>query len=121
MMQGEFREPLSTDERGFYITIAQMQFYLNRDTKRKIKEDFSLESDPDFYKYYLNCCMYNTVYDMTEEDPECALLYWDQNLECVSVTFPTHGKVAKRISTLNLEEEDDDFEWDEEDDFGLFE
>jgi hypothetical protein len=110
MMEFDFREPLDTDEKGFYITTGQVQFYLNRN------ENADLEH-PEFYKYYLNCCMYNAVYDMTEDDPNCAKIYWDDKLECVSVTFPVNGKVAKRVAQLNSDDEDDD---DDDDEFGLF-
>jgi hypothetical protein len=110
MMDFTFREPLHCDELGFYITAGQMQFYLNRGGEK------DLEDDPEFAKYYLNCCMYNTIYDMTEEDSKCAHIYWDDKLECVSVTFPVNGKVAKRVAKLN----DDSFEDDDDDEFGLF-
>ena len=114
MMEYDFREPLDVDERGFYITTGQMQFYLNRN------KEADLEKDPEFYKYYLNCCMYNTIYDMTEKDPNCALIYWDEKLECVSVTFPVNGKVAKKVAELNSPDEDFDDDDEIEDEFGLF-
>jgi len=115
MMEYEFREPLSVDDKGFYITAGQTQFYLNN------KKDIDLVKDPAFYKYYLQCCMYNTIYDMTEKDPNCALIYWDPKLECVSVTFPIGGEVAKKVAELNDFSDDEEEVEEDDDEFGLFE
>lgn len=113
-MQGDFREPLLMDEAGFYITVAQMQFFLNREDGQQKFEEGSEE----FSRYYLNCCMYNSIYDLTEKDPDCAKIYWDDNMGCVSVTFPMNGVVSDRLAFLNQDEEYDE---DADDEWGIFE
>lgn len=110
-MQGDFREPLLVDDCGFYITIAQMQFFLNRENGQKLFE----EGAEEFSKYYLNCCMYNCIYDLTEKDDGCAKIYWDDKMGCISVTFPMNGVVADQLSFLKEDPGDDD-----EDDWGIF-
>ena len=99
------------DESGFYITIGQMQFFLNRRNGAKKLHD----NDEEFAQYYMNCCMYNCVYDMTERDPDCAKVYWDSDNECVAVTYPVNGRVARELASLSQDDDDDD----EFDDFGI--
>jgi hypothetical protein len=115
MLEGDFREPLMVDEYGLYITISQMEFFLNR----KHGEELVNNASPEFMKYYKNCCLYNLVYDMMEEDPDCAKMYWDDVTESVAMAFPMDGKVAKALASVaihfaEVDEEDDD------DEFGLF-
>ena len=76
-------------------------------------------ASPEFMKYYKNCCLYNLVYDMMEEDPNCGKMYWDPTSESVAMAFPIDGIVAKTLASVSLhfaelEDEDDD------EDFGLF-
>jgi len=115
MLEGDFREPLMVDEFGLYITIAQAGFFLNR----KNGEQMMNSASPEFMKYYRNCCLYNLVYDMMEDDPTCGRMYWDESSESVAMAFPIDGKVAKALASVSLHfaEVDDD---DDEDDFGLF-
>lgn len=96
------------DDSGFYITVGQMQFFLNREGgSTKLHEN-----DNEFAQYYMNCCMYNCVYDMTETNPNCAQLYWDPENECVAVSYPMNGPVARQLASLYEDDEDDD-------DFGI--
>lgn len=108
-----FREPLLTNEEGLYITAAQMQFFLNRSSGEKHFK----EGHPSFVQYYHNCCLYNLVYDMMEEDSKCAKMYWDSENKCVAVSFSTSGEVAQTLSEISFDREDDE---DSEDEFGLF-
>jgi hypothetical protein len=115
MLEGNYREPLMVDECGLYITIAQVGFFLNR----KNGQEMMNSASPEFMKYYKNCCLYNLVYDMMEEDPNCGKMYWDPTSESVAMAFPIDGIVAKTLASVSLhfaelEDEDDD------EDFGLF-
>jgi hypothetical protein len=108
----DFREPLFADESGLYITAAQMQFFLNRqDGQKKFKA-----ADPAFLSYYKNCTLYNVVWDMMEQDSNCAKMYWDEKNENVAVSFPMKGDVADAISTLTGEDDVDE----NEDPYGIF-
>ena len=115
MLEGDYREPLMEDELGLYITIAQMDFFLNR----KHGEQLVNNASPEFMKYYQNCCLYNLVFDMMEDDPECGKMYWDDKTESVAMSFPMNGKVAKALASvaIHFTEESDD---EDEDEFGLF-
>lgn len=113
MRRPNFREPLTRDSQGMYITVAQMQFYLNRPlVPVKFKE-----GDEDFLKYYKNCKLYNLIYEMMEDDPNCATMYWDSKAGSVAITFPVQGRVSKALSEFTFlrsyedddEEDDDDF------------
>lgn len=115
MLEGDYREPLMEDELGLYITIAQMDFFLNR----KHGDQMVNQGAPEFMKYYQNCCLYNLVFDMMEEDPECGKMYWDQETESVAMAFPMDGKVAKALASVAIHFAEDDDEADE-DEFGLF-
>lgn len=103
------------DEYGLYITIAQMGFFLNRENGQEMMDSAS----PEFLKYYNNCCLYNLVFDMMEEDPTCGKMYWDTSSESVAMSFPVDGKVARSLASVSLHlaeiEEDED-----DDEFGLF-
>ena len=113
-----FREPLLIDDEGLYITAAQMQFFLNR---REAKKKFN-GADPVFLSYYNNCRLYNFVYDMMEDDPKCARIYWDGEQETIGVAFPMRGKIAKQLASFqnweSLERRDEDEDGD--DPFGIF-
>jgi len=111
----DFREPLLIGEDGLYITAAQMQFFLNR---KKGEKAFK-EGSPEFLHYYKNCCLYNLVYDMMEDDPECGKMYWDEKTHSVALAFPMKGKVALQLATVaSFFNEDEDEE--DEDPFGIF-
>lgn len=88
----EFREPFDTDENGFYITIAQANFWLNNQDG-----EYDPFNSPDFLEYYRKCCFYNFVYDMLEEDPTCGMMFWDSKKECISLAFPTDGIIARKL------------------------
>tara|TARA_R110002051_G_scaffold11808_5_gene42560 strand:+ start:287 stop:631 length:345 start_codon:yes stop_codon:yes gene_type:complete len=107
MRKPDFREPLTYDSQGLFITIAQMQFYLNRP---RGKEKFK-NGDQDFLKYYKNCKLYNLIYEMMVENEDCASMYWDHKSGTVAITFPVNGQVAKQLSNYTFtdpEAEDDD-------------
>ena len=99
------------DDAGLYITVAQMQFFLNRrDGEKKFKA-----SDEEFMRYYKNSCLYNLVYDMMEDNPKCAKMYWDLDTGNVSLSFPMKGYVAQALAEVASifsgyedDEEDDD-------------
>jgi len=77
----------------------------------------------EFLSYYKNCCLYNLVYDMMEENPSCAKMYWDSDAECISLSFPVGGNVAKALSHVGhifQMEEDDEYDDDDEDIYGIF-
>ena len=117
MLEGDYREPLMVDEYGLYITIAQMDFFLNR----KHGEELVNNASPEFMKYYKNCCLYNLVFDMMQEDPECGKMYWDSDSESVAMSFPMDGKVAKALASVAIHFAEADLDEDEdEDEFGLF-
>lgn len=108
-----FREPLMLDGEGLYITAAQMQFYLNRPNgEKKFKR-----GDVDFLNYYGNCRIYNFVYDMMEENEDCASMYWDDKSETIALSFPTTGKVATAIAIISNSLGED---FEEDDPFDLF-
>jgi len=106
-----YRDPLFEDENGLYITKAQMQFFLNRrDGKKKFQK-----AHKDFMDYYNHCKLYNLIYDMMEENKECADLFWDAEKERVAISFPVDGGVAHALSSVGVfldwgddDEEDDD-------------
>ena len=104
------------DEYGLYVTVAQMGFFLNRP---RAKAKFQAR-DLEFLNYYKNCCLYNLVYDMMDENPSCAKMYWDSDAGCVSLSFPVGGEVAKALAIVGhvfqIEEDDDD----DEDIYGIF-
>jgi len=111
-----FREPLFMDEDGLYITAAQMQFYLNRkDGAKKLGR-----GDAEFFSFYNNCRLYNLIYDMMDEEPGCAKMYWDEDSGAVALAFPFKGKIAKILSSIKSMSDEDEEEDEEEDLFGLF-
>ena len=108
----DFQEPLNIEPDGTYITVGQMQFFLNRDDgKEKFKAAHS-----EFMEYYNICRVYNLVSDIMKEDEEAAIMYWDDNKKVVSMGFPTDGVVAKALGQFEPQEI---YEQDEDDEYGL--
>ena len=106
-------------DNGLYITVAQMQFFLNR---RGGEQKFK-NSDVEFLSFYKNCCLYNLVYDMMEDNSKCAKMYWDSDTESVSLSFPVKGHVAQALSCVaHIFSGDDEDEEEEEDEdvYGIF-
>mgnify|MGYP003110455603 CR=1 FL=1 len=110
MMNEKYREPLVIDDSGCYVTVAQMDFFL----RQKNGQAHIDSASPVFQKWYRNCCLYNCVFDMIEDDPTCGSMYWDSVSESVAMSFPVNGKICKVLSSLQLhfEEGSDDEEYD---------
>jgi hypothetical protein len=113
-MDNKFREPVLLDkESGLYITVAQLEFFLNsREGLKQFKT-----GDPIFLGYYRNCCLYNLIYDMMEEDPGSADMYWDSAKEEVAFSFPVQGRVSKALSEIEYMDDDEE---EGEDPWNLF-
>ena len=107
------------DDAGLYITVAQMQFFLNgKDGEKKFKA-----SDAEFMSYYKNCCLYNLVYDMMEDNSKCAKMYWDSDTASISLSFPVKGYVAQalaEVASIFSGDDEEDYEDEDEDTFGIF-
>lgn len=118
MKEYSFREPLLIEDNGLYITKAQVDFYLNRD---KGLDNFR-ECNQDFLSYYKNCCLYNLVYDMLEEDSSNGKLYWDTGTQSIAVAFPVEGAISKALGELTLSSMDniDFFDDGQSDSFGIY-
>jgi len=117
--------PLKKEPDGTYITEAQMRFFLNRKNGSKLY----FERSDEFVEYYDICRVYNLVSDIMLQDSEAAILYWDEDIEAVSIAFPSAGKAARAIGKIkphyieggldDTEEDDDpwglliDQPWDE--------
>jgi len=114
MRKPNFREPLTCDSQGLFITVAQMQFYLNRP---RGAENFK-KGDSDFLRYFKNCKLYNLIYEMMEDDSDCATMYWDSKAGGIAITFPVNGKVAKILGEFTFLGSYDDE--DDEDDSYIF-
>ena len=114
-MTHDFDEPLNEEPDGTYITTVQMKFFLNN------KDGVALyqERSEIFEEYYDICRVYNLVSDIMKEDPDSAIVYWDEDIEAVSIAFPAHGKVASslakikphRIEDSTGDDDDDDDPW----------
>lgn len=104
------------EDSGLYITIAQMQFFLNREGGEKKFQS----NHPDFKNYHKNCCLYNLVYDMMEQDPDCAKMCWDSDNGSISLSFPVNGHVAEALSEISYIDFGDEDDTDDEDIFGIF-
>ena len=118
MLEFDFNEPLNEEPDGTYITIGQMQFFLNReDGKEKFKSGHR-----EFMDYYNLCRVYNLVSQIMSEDEDAAIMYWDSRKNIVSMGFPTDGVVALALSGIEsdvcLFSSDEDEE--DEEDWGLF-
>ena len=105
------------DEFGLYITVAQMDFFLNRKDGAELMDSAS----PEFMDYYQNCLLYNMVYDMMEAEPETGDMYWDHTNQTVAFSFPLNGKISKALASIssNIFEDYEDNDNDE-DEYNLF-
>lgn len=103
-----FREPLNEEPDGTYITCGQMQFYLNRDYGQD-----SFESGDDYFIEYYNLCrVYNIISDIMTDDPDAAIMYWDDKKGVVSLGFPTNGVIAKALAkTEQAAQYESDEDW----------
>ena len=88
-----FREPLNVELDGTYITVGQMQFYLNR----KNAPTRAVLRDPTFLAYYNKMRVYNKVSDIMETDPLSAIMYWNPDTEGVAIAYPEVGVVADAL------------------------
>jgi hypothetical protein len=96
----EFRQPVggSASEDGTYVTVAQLQFYLNRPYG-----NYYAQQNHRKFKEYLDVCrVYNLVWDLTEKDEKASIIYWDSIRQTVSVGYPHNGKVAKAVKNVIL-------------------
>jgi len=93
-----FREPLGQDLNGLYITAAQMRFFLNR---RSGGKKF-MEGNPEFFKYFYRCAVYNVIWDLTELDPSCATYYWDEGEGSMAIKFPPKGRVMEEFKKRQI-------------------
>jgi hypothetical protein len=110
MLEFEFNEPLNEEPDGTYITIGQMQFFLNRVNGRRLFKEGSEE----FLEYYNLCRVYNLVSEIMEDDADSAIMYWDDKKGIVSMGFPSKGKVALALSGMEqslMEVDEDEEEW----------
>jgi len=94
-----FREPLNEEPDGTYITAGQMQFFLNR---RGADKKFLL-GHPEFFEYFYKCAIYNIIWDKLENDPDCAILFWDEEEETIGVKFPAGGTVMKALKEKKVD------------------
>jgi len=97
-------DPLLIDDDGLYITIGQMQYWLNRKGGKKQFKSGSSE----FFKYYNSCRTYNLISELMVDDPECAFMYWDNKREAPAFSFPVSGTVAETFFELGLLDEGDE-------------
>ena len=111
MLEFDFNEPLNEEPDGTYITIGQMQFFLNRKNGKRLFKAGSSE----FLEYYNLCRVYNLVSELMEDDPDSAIMYWDPKKDIVSMGFPSKGTVALALSGMEPSVmelmDDDDEEW----------
>ena len=111
MLEFDFNEPLNEEPDGTYITIGQMQFFLNRKNGQQLFKEGSVE----FLEYYNLCRIYNLVSELMEEDKESAIMYWDSKKSIVSMGFPSKGSVALALSGMEPSVmeiiDDEDEEW----------
>tara|TARA_Y100001951_G_C11168139_1_gene198699 strand:- start:139 stop:480 length:342 start_codon:yes stop_codon:yes gene_type:complete len=97
-------DPLIIDDDGLYITLGQMQYWLNRRDGKKLFKAHSKK----FFKYYNSCRTYNLISELMDDDPGCAYMYWDPKREAPAFSFPIEGKVADCFTRLGLLGECDD-------------
>ena len=109
----ESSQPLNIEPDGTYITVGQMQFYLNRPQgERRFKSGHK-----DFFKYYNLCRVYNLISEIMEYDEKAAIIYWNPAQESVSIGFPASGKVAQALSAVDmagLDEQEEGEDYDED-------
>lgn len=105
-----FREPLDYDDQGLYITAAQMQFFLNRPGG----SDSFRKGTKEFISYYNFWLQYNLVYDLSELFPEDVYFYWCPEEEQVKYSCPKGGFVDEQLSSIELYDSLEGFDFDEE-------
>lgn len=94
------------DVDGYYITVGQLGFFLNRRNGKKLFK----EEHKDFVTYYNNCLVYNYISDSMKKNPKSATMYWDSDKEAVAFKFPSKGKIAKTLIDLGeIGNKDDNF------------
>lgn len=91
-----FRHPLFVDNFGLYITAQQMHHYLMRPDG---EENFNGGSR-DFFKYLNYCRIYNLLYDASEDDPEQAQMYWDEDLNAIAFKYKKQGEIDTYLKSL---------------------
>ena len=114
-MTYRFNDPLFKEPDGTYITAAQLKFFLNREDGVTLYDDRSNI----FVEYYDICRVYNLVSTIMKEDERAAIIYWDEDIEAVSMAFPAYGKVSKALATIKphyTEEEEEEKSLDDDDD-----
>jgi len=99
MDKEHFRKPVGKDVNGFYITSAQLRFFLNRPSGEK----HFITGHDEFTEYFFKCAVYNMVLDLLDKDPSCACLYWDDKEQTVGVKFPLYGSVMSEFKKRNIE------------------
>lgn len=118
-MTYRFNDPLFKEPDGTYITAAQLRFFLNREDGVSLYDDRSNI----FVEYYDICRVYNLVSTIMKEDEQAAIIYWDEDIEAVSMAFPAYGKVSKALATIKPhyteEEEEEEQSLDDDDPWGL--
>ena len=112
MRNYDFNEPLNGEPDGSFISVGQMQFFLNRKDGKKLFESGSDE----FWEYYNLCRIYNLVSEIMEFEPDSAMMYWDSKKGIVSMSYPSRGIVAASIaemepSVIGFEDIDPDNNW----------
>ena len=91
-------DPLIIDDDGLYMTLGQMQYWLNR---KGAKEEF-LRSSKKFLRYYNSCRTYNLISELMDIDPDCAYMYWDEKRGVPAFSFPVNGIVTDSFRELGL-------------------
>mgnify|MGYP003138482658 CR=1 FL=1 len=115
-MTYRFNDPLFKEPDGTFITAAQLKFFLNREDGVTLYDDRSNI----FVEYYDICRVYNLVSTIMNEDEKAAIIYWDEDIEAVSMAFPAYGKVSKALAQIkphHIEEEEEEGEEGEEKSF----
>lgn len=84
------------DDDGYYITVGQLGFFLNR----RNGETLFKEGHEDFLNYYNKCLVYNYISDLMKKSPGSAIMYWDSKNEAIAFKFPTKGRIAKKLFNL---------------------
>lgn len=109
MLDENFNDPLNLEPDGSYITLGQMQFFLNR------KDGLTMfrTGSEEFWDYYNLCRLYNLVSEIMEYDSTEAIMYWNHKKGVVSMSYPKGGVVADAISQMELHttKKNNDDEW----------
>ena len=104
--EGAGSHPLHYDGDGGYITNAQMQFYLNRQSSQE-----NIINHARFFKYLDSCKKYNMVSDCLDDDPKAAKMVWDSKRNTISFIFPSAGVVAEKMMLLYDMGDEEEFTW----------